>query len=278
MSCKNSCRILFPIYNCRGKRILFLRRTNRMTFFIIRQEKYFFSKSWQCSCRFPKQYKKRIVKVRHGKTCRSEGRGKWSIPTKWHFMTTCWRNWRRCGPKRLIAEAETTCCLLKLSGIITCIRISPDKRTVWNIFWNPVAFRWRNLPAVVRDVFRGWDICRLLQPCILTGPQCIFLPPNAWRRLKTGWRIFFVSAAAAAVRVAAEGLNVLPILIIPVLNTIPVFTPGTTKTRFVRNVIRCPGTGSLPAISTVGGKSWKTKKSSFSACAAPNTGGLTVSG
>ena len=65
----------------------------------------------------------------------------------------------------------------------------------------------------------------------------------------------FVSAAAAAVRVAAEGLNVLPILIIPVLNTIPVFTPGTTKTRFVRNVIRCPGIGSLPAISTVGGKS-----------------------
>ena len=64
-----------------------------------------------------------------------------------------------------------------------------------------------------------------------------------------------VSAAVAAVRVAAEGLNVLPILIIPVLNTIPVFTPGTTKTRFVRNVIRCPGIGSLPAISTVGGKS-----------------------
>ena len=24
MGCKNSCRILFPIYNCRGKRILFL--------------------------------------------------------------------------------------------------------------------------------------------------------------------------------------------------------------------------------------------------------------
>lgn len=44
MGCKNSCRILFPIYNCRGKRILFLRRTNRMTFFIIRQEKYFFQK------------------------------------------------------------------------------------------------------------------------------------------------------------------------------------------------------------------------------------------
>ena len=33
--------------------------------------------------------------------------------------------------------------------------------------------------TVVRDVFRGWDICRLLRPCILTGPQCIFLPPNA---------------------------------------------------------------------------------------------------
>lgn len=65
----------------------------------------------------------------------------------------------------------------------------------------------------------------------------------------------FVSAAVAAVRVAAEGLNVLPILIIPVLNTIPVFIPGTAKTRFVRNVIRCPGIGSLPAISTVGGKS-----------------------
>lgn len=277
MGCKNSCRILFPIYNCRGKRILFLycfgKRHEHCQLF---EKKYFSCLMIKKVIRFVRR-KKRIVKVRHGKTCRSEGRGKWSIPTKWHFMTTCWRNWRRCGPKRLIAEAETTCCLLKLSGIITCIRISPDKRTVWNIFWNPVAFRWRNLPAVVRDVFRGWDICRLLRPCILTGPQCIFLPPNAWRRLKTGWRIFFVSAAAAAVRVAAEGLNVLPILIIPVLNTIPVFTPGTTKTRFVRNVIRCPGIGSLPAISTVGGKSWKTKKSSFSACAAPNTGGLTVS-
>ena len=41
----------------------------------------------------------------------------------------------------------------------------------------------------------------------------------------------------------------------PCCGGIPVFIPGTAKTRFVRNVIRCPGIGSLPAISTVGGKS-----------------------
>lgn len=44
MGCKNSCRILFPIYNCRGKRILFFAPNKSYNFFYHQARKIFFFK------------------------------------------------------------------------------------------------------------------------------------------------------------------------------------------------------------------------------------------
>ena len=139
---------------------------------------------------------------------------------------------------------------------------TPDRRgrndlLFIEIVWN--YYLYKNFPGQTDGLehilkSRRFSLTEFARGCSGRFPRLGYLPFVAAVYFDRA-AMYFSAAAAAAVRVAAEGLNVLPILIIPVLNTIPVFTPGTTKTRFVRNVIRCPGIGSLPAISTVGGKS-----------------------
>lgn len=72
MGCKNSCRILFPIYNCRGKGSFFA-PDKSYDFFYHQARKIFFFKKLTMFVSFPEAIQKRIVKVRHGKTCRSKG-------------------------------------------------------------------------------------------------------------------------------------------------------------------------------------------------------------